>query len=116
MSDEPHPQPEDPPPPPPPPPEDPEAAREAREARIAASYGAQVVLDPDSEASLGARGALADTVEENTMLRDRALVERAGDAPAVTVTRVRDPVGDPENDHTLAARGVKPVEPAEPAV
>jgi hypothetical protein len=91
-----------------PPPAEPPAAPPETDAeralRIAGSYGAQVVLDQDSDEALAARGALHGTIEANTMARDKALVDRAGEAPVVTVMATRDPVHDPENDHVVAAR------------
>jgi hypothetical protein len=53
---------------------DPKAAAEAKEAQAASSIGAQIILDYNSEASLGARGGMAATIEENTMARDASLV------------------------------------------
>jgi hypothetical protein len=49
-------------------------AAETKEAMAAASIGAQIILDYNSEASLGARGGMAGTIEENTMARDASLV------------------------------------------
>jgi hypothetical protein len=44
-------------------------------ARMAAnSIGAQIVLDYNSPAGIGARGGAGGTIEENTMARDRYLV------------------------------------------
>lgn len=51
-------------------------------ARIAASQGAQVVLDPTGNASLGARGALAPTMIENTVLRNEHLISMGLDPEA----------------------------------
>jgi hypothetical protein len=84
-----------------------------RDARIAASFGAQVVLDPMSDVALAARGALHGSMEENVQARDKALVERAGEPVVVTQAVIRDPVTDPENDQVLAARGVAPPKPAD---
>jgi hypothetical protein len=49
------------------------AAAEQKEAMAASSIGAQVILDYNSQAGLGARGGAAGTVEENTRLRDENL-------------------------------------------
>jgi hypothetical protein len=53
---------------------DPKAAAELKEAQAAGSIGAQVILDFNSQAGLGARGGAAGTITENTMLRDENLV------------------------------------------
>lgn len=47
----------------------------AAELRAAASIGAQVILDFNQPAALGARGGAGASVEENTMIRDAYLVE-----------------------------------------
>jgi hypothetical protein len=61
------------PPPPAPPKVDPAVAAAAKEAQAAGSIGAQVILDFNSQAGLGARGGAAATIEENTVLRDENL-------------------------------------------
>jgi len=95
-----------------------EEIKAERDARIAASHGAQVILDPMSEVALAARGALHGTMQGNLVARDAALVARAGDEPVVIAHPpvLRDVVGDPEPDTVLASRGVPPVKPVEPAV
>ena len=50
------------------------AAAETKEAMAAASIGAQIILDYNSDAAVGARGGAAGTVEENTTIRDANLV------------------------------------------
>src|SRR5262245_46872447 len=55
------------------------------EEQVAGMKGAQVVLDPESAAALGARGVFAD-MHKNTLLRDKGL-ELMGLNPA-------DPNGD----------------------
>jgi hypothetical protein len=57
-------------PPPPPPKADPKAEAAAKEMRAAGSIGAQVILDYNGDGSLGARGGLGATLEENTAARD----------------------------------------------
>lgn len=47
---------------------------EQREAAGAASIGAQVILDYNSDASLGARGGISGTMTENVQARDAYLV------------------------------------------
>jgi hypothetical protein len=46
------------------------AAAEQREVRAAGSIGAQVILDFNGDGSLGARGGIGATLEENTAARD----------------------------------------------
>jgi len=50
-------------------------AAETKEARVIGSYGAQVILDYDGDAALGARGGAGSDVAENTMIRDVDLVK-----------------------------------------
>lgn len=52
-----------------------EQRAEMYKARFRNSRGAQVILDPESDASLGARGGAGATVVENTLVRDRHLVD-----------------------------------------
>ena len=47
---------------------------EQREAMAASSIGAQIILDYNSDAALGARGGRGGTIEENTMARDADLI------------------------------------------
>ena len=67
-----------------------------REAMAAASIGAQIILDYNSQAGLGARGGAAGTIEENTMLRDENLVALGLDPVA--------PSGPPLTGEALAAK------------
>jgi hypothetical protein len=53
---------------------DEKAEAEHKEALAASSIGAQIILDYNSDAGLGARGGAAGTVEENQQVRDQALV------------------------------------------
>jgi hypothetical protein len=53
---------------------DPRAAAEAKEAMAAGSIGAQIILDYNGEGSLGARGGMGATIEENTAARDAHLI------------------------------------------
>jgi hypothetical protein len=62
------------PPPPPAPKPDPKAVAAAKEAQAAGSIGAQVILDFNGDGSLGARGGLSATIEENTAGRDAHLI------------------------------------------
>lgn len=55
-----------------------------------ASIGAQIILDYNSDASKGARGGMAATVEENTLARDANLM-------ALGLNPV-DPTGPPSGD------------------
>ena len=75
---------------------DPQAAAEAKEAMAAASIGAQIILDYNSQAGLGARGGAAATIEENTLARDEHLVALGLD-PA-------DCSGPPPSPDQLAAK------------
>ena len=52
---------------------DPKKEAERKEQMAVSSLGAQVILDYNSEAALGARGGAAGTVEENQMIRDEGL-------------------------------------------
>lgn len=61
---------------------DDKAAKEQREASQAASIGAQVILDFNEDASVGARGGAAGTIEENTAIRDAHLLEMGLDPVA----------------------------------
>jgi hypothetical protein len=61
------------------PPENPEAEQAQREARFRSSRGAQVILDPESDASLAARGAAAGTIEANVVARDADLQQKGLD-------------------------------------
>lgn len=49
--------------------------QEDRDRMAAASIGAQVILDFNKPAALGARGGAGGTIEENTMIRDGYLAE-----------------------------------------
>ena len=69
---------------------------EQKEAMAASSIGAQIILDYNSQAGLGARGGAAGTIEENTMLRDQNLVELGLDPVA--------PSGPPLTGEALAAK------------
>ena len=53
---------------------DEKAEAEHKEALAVSSIGAQIILDYNSEAGLGARGGAGATVEENQLVRDQALV------------------------------------------
>jgi len=87
------------------------ATADDREARRLGSMGAQVILDPDSEAALGARGGAADTILGNTLHRDAALVQ-AGFDPAAPSAHNTDRVPDAEPLSNV----VPPRDPAKPLV
>ena len=55
------------------PPVDPKMEAERKEAMAVSSLGAQIILDYNSEAALGARGGAGGTIEENQMVRDEGL-------------------------------------------
>jgi hypothetical protein len=55
-------------------PRDAKAEAELKENQAVSSIGAQIILDYNSEAGLGARGGAGGTIEENQMVRDTALV------------------------------------------
>jgi hypothetical protein len=75
---------------------DPKAAAELKEARAASSIGAQVILDFNEDASLGARGGAGADITENTMARDMQLVAMGLDPVS--------PVGPPPTPEALKAR------------
>lgn len=75
---------------------DPKLEERDREARAAASIGAQIILDYNSQAGLGARGGAAGSIEENTMLRDENLVALGLDPVS--------PSGPPPSPEELARR------------
>ena len=54
---------------------DPKLEERDREARAAASIGAQVILDFNEPAALGARGGAAGDIVGNQMVRDKYLVD-----------------------------------------
>ena len=55
------------------PPVDPKMEAERKEQMAVSSLGAQIILDYNSEAALGARGGAGGTIEENQMVRDEGL-------------------------------------------
>lgn len=58
---------------------DPAAQQQMRDDRYRNSRGGQVVLDPESDASLGARGGAGGTIEENQAVRDEHLLAHSLD-------------------------------------
>ena len=52
---------------------DPKMEAERKEQMAVSSLGAQIILDYNSEAALGARGGAGGTIEENQMVRDEGL-------------------------------------------
>jgi hypothetical protein len=75
---------------------DEKAEREAREAQGASSIGAQIILDYNSEGSLGARGGIGGTVEENSLAYDAHLVALGLDPDS--------PTGPPPTPEMIRAR------------
>jgi hypothetical protein len=69
---------------------------ETREARAFGSIGGQVILDFNGDASLGVRGAISGTMEENSAARDAHLIALGLDP--------MDPVGPPPSQEALKAR------------
>jgi hypothetical protein len=70
----------------------PSAAADLDKARANDSIGAQVILDPASDAALAARGGAAGSIEENTAVRNAALPRIIGlshDTVGGTVTGPR---------------------------
>ena len=66
---------------------------EVKAARASESVGAQVILDPASDAALAARGGAAATIEDNTGVRNAAtprIVALSHDAVGGTVTGPQD--------------------------
>jgi hypothetical protein len=77
------------------------AAAEQREMRAAGSIGAQVILDFNGDGSLGARGGLHATLEENTAGRDAHLIALgldpwapSGPPPPMEVRKARAAAAD----------------------
>ena len=79
---------------------DPAVAADVAEARIAASRGAQVVLDPDSDAALAARGAMGATIEENTAVLHADLIAQGLDpiSPSGEASDKPEPSDKPDSD------------------
>jgi membrane protein involved in colicin uptake len=59
-------------------------------ARRIATQGAQVVLDPDSDAAIAAKGGMGRTMHENVEARDVALIEMGHD-PVSPSAHLTDP-------------------------
>jgi hypothetical protein len=69
------------------------AKEENAKAQASDSVGAQVILDPASDAALGARGGAGGSIEENTAVRNAALPRIIGlshDTVGGTVTGKMD--------------------------
>ena len=84
------------------------------EDQIAGLQGAQVVLEPDSAASAGARGVYP-TIVENTMLRDAGYVEMGLD-PADPSGELTDPETPPGGGNGGGDGATAPTNTAVPAV
>ena|SRR5215475_4936642 len=80
------------------------AAAEQREASIAASIGAQVILDFNESGSQGARGGYGPDIESNVAGRDEHLVALGFDPAA--------PSGPPPSPEVLKAKKAKEEEAA----
>jgi hypothetical protein len=57
-------------------------ADKLRETRIAASRGGQVVLDPEGDAAIAARGGMGATIEENAAVYNADLIDHGLDPAA----------------------------------
>jgi hypothetical protein len=75
---------------------DPQLEAERREAQAASSIGAQVILDFNEDASLGARGGAGADIVENQMARDTHLAAMGLDPVS--------PSGPPPTPEALRAR------------
>jgi hypothetical protein len=87
---------------------DEQAAAAAKEARREASYGAQVILDYEGDAALGARGGAADNISDNTIIRDVDLIALGHDPVAPS----NDKLGSPPNG--MPGKGPEPKHRAVP--
>lgn len=83
------------------------ARAEQRELTQAASIGAQVILDFNEDAAVGARGGAAGTIEENSMIRDACLFDMG--------LNPQSPSGPPPSPEVLAARRKREEEQAKEA-
>jgi hypothetical protein len=83
------------------------APRATPEEMAAATIGAQIILDYNGEGSLGARGGMGGTIEENTMARDAHLISVGLDpnAPSGPPTGVpwEPPAPPPATRHQTAS-------------
>jgi hypothetical protein len=94
-------------------PVDEKAAAEARELRAFGSIGAQVILDFNGDGSLGARGGLHPTIEENIAGRDAHLIAlgldpiaASGPPPSMEVRKARQAAAEAQtkaNEQVQAA-------------
>jgi hypothetical protein len=80
------------------------AEADVRESRRLASQGAQVVLHPDSEAAIGARGGASDTISGNIEHRDAALVAAGFDPVAPSAQNTDRPADAKPLVNTVPAR------------
>lgn len=84
------------------------AAKELREASQAASIGAQVILDFNSDAAVAARGGAAPTIEENLFIRDAGLIDMGLDPVACS--------GPPSEERAKRLKEPPKAEPVPPPV
>jgi len=85
-------------------------------ARAAATQGAQVILDPKSDAAIGAKGGAAANMQYNTDFRDQAL-EAAGFDPSGPSAQLTDrPPDAPPVDNVIPRSELAPVNIDVPAV
>ena len=84
--------------------------------RVAVTQGAQVILDPKSDAAIGARGGAGADLQYNTDFRDQALVA-AGFDPASPSAELTDrPADAPPVDNVIPRSELAPVNIDVPAV
>lgn len=79
-----------------------DVGQEERDARYRASRGAQVILDPNSDASLGARGGAGGSIQENEHRRDAHLLSHNLDPRDPDASHLPDnavPAGGAVMDH-----------------
>jgi hypothetical protein len=81
------------------------AAAELRETRSFGSIGAQIILDYNGDGSLGARGGIGGTIEENTASRDAHLIAigldplaPSGPPPSLEVRKAREDAAKAQAD------------------
>src|SRR5215467_15932908 len=85
-------------------------------ARVAVTQGAQVILDPKSDAAIGARGGAGADLQYNTDFRDQALAA-AGFDPASPSAELTDrPADAPPVDNVITRSDLAPINVDIPAV
>lgn len=91
------------------------AAAALAKARAIASIGATVVLDPESDAALGARGALGEDIAANIVARDAATPPEVHAGTHGGVVRGKGREAALHRHHGAEPIGMPPEEPDEPA-